>query len=401
MTQPQSQTKSSVSLLCIRGLGAMALGISAYLLYGSLTGERLAGCGPESGCDAVLRSRWAYLFGLPVSLPALLLYAAVLAVTVPRNSPAYTRAAERFLVCAGTAIIGAALYFTALQLFVIGSFCKFCMAAHACGLVAGLLILQRAVGPVPAASAEASRGRLLPWVLAGCLGVALLAGGQLVHRPKNFVVQSAAGLSERKVPRVLELHDQRFQIDLRETPLHGSPEASNVVVHLFDYTCPHCRALHPILKQAWINLSNQVAFASLLVPLASNCNHVVQRQLEQHRTACDLAYAGLAVWRVQRDQLPAFEDWVFSTTRLPLPEAARAKGRELVGTNQFNAALNDPWIQQHLTRNINLYTTNYLRFRKQVLPELMIGTNLVSGTIRDLPDLYKLLGEQFPLQIPQ
>ena len=104
---------------------------------------------------------------------------------------------------------------------------------------------------------------------------------------------------------------------------------------------------------------------------------------------------------MKRDKLPAYEDWVFSTTRLPLPEAARAKGQELVGTNQFDSALNDPWIQQHLTRNINLYTTNYLRFRKQVLPELMIGTNLVSGIVRGLPDLYKLLGEQFPLQIPQ
>jgi protein-disulfide isomerase len=275
-------------------------------------------------------------------------------------------------------------------------------------LVAGLLILKRAgdrparvAGPVPAASAEPNPITRLPWVLAGILIVALLAGGQLVHRPKNFVVQSSAGLSERQVARVLELHDQTFQIDLRETPLHGSPDASNVVVHLFDYTCPHCRALHPILKQAWANLSNQVAFVSLLVPLASNCNPIVKRQVEQHRTACDLAYAGLAVWRVQRDQLPAFEDWVFSTPRLPLPEAARAKGRELVGTNQFDSALNDPWIRQHLTRNINLYTTNYLRFRKQVLPELMIGTNLVSGTVRGLPDLYKLLSEQFPLQIPQ
>ena len=61
----------------VRLLCGVAFCVSAYLLYGSLTGDRLAGCGPESGCDAVLRSRWAYIFGLPVSLPALMLYLAV------------------------------------------------------------------------------------------------------------------------------------------------------------------------------------------------------------------------------------------------------------------------------------------------------------------------------------
>lgn len=393
-------------MVFIRALCGVALGISAYLLLGSLTGERLAGCGPESGCDAVLRSRWAYFFGLSVSLPALLLYAAVLAATVLRNSAAYGRVAERFLVCAGAAIIGAAIYFIALQLFVIGSICKFCMTAHACGLLAGFLILKRAwelpaveARPDPSTSAESSRGTLIPLVAAGFLIVALMGVGQAVHRPKNFVVQSSAGLAERKASRVLELHDGAFQIDLSETPLHGSPDASNVVVHLFDYTCPHCRALHPILKQAWDNLSNRVAFVSLLVPMSSNCNPVVQRQLEQHRTACDLAYAGLAVWRANRDRLAVFDDWVFSGASVPSPDAVRAKGRQLVGTNEFNAALKDPWIQQHLARNIALYTTNYLRFRKQVLPELMIGTNIVSGAVRNLGDLYHLLEAQYGLEV--
>ena len=50
----------SGSLTVIRLLSFAAMAISAYLAYVSMTGDRVVGCGPESGCDQVLNSRWAY-----------------------------------------------------------------------------------------------------------------------------------------------------------------------------------------------------------------------------------------------------------------------------------------------------------------------------------------------------
>ena len=55
-----------------------ALGISLYLAYQSLSGGGIAGCGAGSDCSTVLTSRWAYWFSLPVSVPAALVYIAVL-----------------------------------------------------------------------------------------------------------------------------------------------------------------------------------------------------------------------------------------------------------------------------------------------------------------------------------
>ena len=62
-------------LLFVRLLLIVAFGISAYLAWNSLKGGGVPGCGPQSDCDKVLSSRWGFLFGLPISVFALPVYA--------------------------------------------------------------------------------------------------------------------------------------------------------------------------------------------------------------------------------------------------------------------------------------------------------------------------------------
>ncbi|MCZ7634644.1 MAG: hypothetical protein M5U12_00340 [Verrucomicrobia bacterium] len=121
----------------VRALCLAALGVSALLLWGSWGNRPLPGCGPDSGCGTVLQSRWAYLFGIPVSLPACLTYLALLGGTVAwrRATTAVARSRVAWLLCAlATTLIGAAFWFIGLQLFATKAVCPFCMAAHACGL---------------------------------------------------------------------------------------------------------------------------------------------------------------------------------------------------------------------------------------------------------------------------
>ena len=68
---------SDAFLLLTRVLAVIAFVLAGYLAKVSLTGGAIAGCGPDSGCDQVLHSRWGYWFGIPVSLLAVLLYAAM------------------------------------------------------------------------------------------------------------------------------------------------------------------------------------------------------------------------------------------------------------------------------------------------------------------------------------
>ena len=63
-------------LKIVRGLVGVASLVTVYLAYVSLVlGGGVPGCGPDSGCDRVLSSPWAYWLGIPVSLPGFVLYA--------------------------------------------------------------------------------------------------------------------------------------------------------------------------------------------------------------------------------------------------------------------------------------------------------------------------------------
>src|SRR4051794_10800491 len=89
-------------LSMMRLLSATAGGISLYLLFVSLTRAGMpAGCGKGSGCAEVMSSRWAGSFGMPVSLPAALVYFASLVLTWSvgtRRSHAQRRRAWRWLI---------------------------------------------------------------------------------------------------------------------------------------------------------------------------------------------------------------------------------------------------------------------------------------------------------------
>ena len=74
---PQAEEPLAGSWLkIVRGLVGVASLVTIYLAYVSLAlGGGVPGCGPDSGCDRVLSSPWAYWLGIPVSLPGLGLYA--------------------------------------------------------------------------------------------------------------------------------------------------------------------------------------------------------------------------------------------------------------------------------------------------------------------------------------
>ena len=167
---------------------AVAIAGAGYLAWASLHHGPVAGCGTESGCDKVLHSRWAYWLDMPVSVPALLVYLALLGATVllqKRPAPDDERGSWAAIIALSVIVAGAALWFVGLQVFVIKAFCKFCMTAHACGFTAALLCLKHipmAQDPATPMWATGSGKRGVPGtalaLLAsiGLAGVVVLAG---------------------------------------------------------------------------------------------------------------------------------------------------------------------------------------------------------------------------------
>jgi hypothetical protein len=330
-------------------------------------------------------------------------------------------------------VAGAALWFVGLQVLVIKAFCKFCMTAHACGFLASLICLYKvpiAEDPTtPMWSGGSDKpgvpGRaFLPLLMAGLAAVAVLVGGQLLFPKKLNVVKqfplaakgpgktgSSAGgdnqasnssgasfpsavLSPRAhlaKPGVLSLYDGRFELKLDEVPLRGSPAATHVLIDLFDYTCPHCRDLHPILLEAQRRFSNQLAIVALAMPLSTNCNPLMPRQARSVPNACDYTRLGLAVWRVRREAFPQFDDWLFAPQK-PVPVAeARAYAEQLVGVEKLSNALADDWITRHIHTNAHLHATNWVAGGSPQLPQLVIGQVISSGPLNSVKDLLTLL----------
>ncbi|HEY1067141.1 MAG TPA: vitamin K epoxide reductase family protein, partial [Pirellulales bacterium] len=110
----------------IRLLALAAGGTATYLWYVSEIEKSLPiGCGADSGCAAVLASRWSSVGGISVAALALLLDAALFLASFGLTSRSETtrRAAAVVLTIGGWALIGAAIWFVGLQQIVLGALC--------------------------------------------------------------------------------------------------------------------------------------------------------------------------------------------------------------------------------------------------------------------------------------
>jgi len=407
-----------------RALLVIAMTGAGYLAWVSIHNGAAAGCGPESGCNAVLQSRWAYWFGLPVSIPALLVYIALLGTTVllqKNTSPDDQRGSWAAIIILSVVVAGAAFWFVSLQVFVIQSFCKYCLTAHACGFAAALICLMNipyAADPDTPMWATGSGKRGVPkkamrsLILVGLFGVAVLAGGQLLVQKERNVVREiknspattaqASGLPAEIVPgspnarliapRTLSLYSNQFVIKFDEVPMLGSPNAPHILVCLLDYTCIHCRALHPILTQLSQQYSNQLGIVCLPVTLSPQCNPFIPHLNSQASTnSCEYARLGLAVWRARPDLHRQFDEWMFDPLKPPPVEQAQEYAAKLVGADKLKSALADPWVAQQILFDCKLHRANWLAVDNSALPQIVMGNAVSSGPVNSVQHLDLML----------
>jgi uncharacterized membrane protein len=399
-------------LRAIRLLTLAAMAISAYLAWIAYTGGKPVGCGPESGCDKVLQSRWAYWLGAPVSLFALAVYSLILGATFRLHQgtpPEVQRKAWGWLVTCALLVAGAALWFTGLQVFSLKVLCPYCMAAHACGFMAAVLLLISA--PFRSAPAKPWESEKQVYVTprtlrkVALLAVVALAGlvaGQVAQTHRTFLVVPIPGGTNMPPPapskRMFPIYGGRFQLDLHEVPAIGAPTNAQVAVSLFDYTCHHCRSMHPLLVEAQRQFSNSLVIVSLPMPLDPGCNPTLQRHYPPHTNACDYARVGLAVWRADRAKHHEFEQWLLAGEKPPALPETKQHAAQLVGTEPFDKAMRDPWVEEQLKTNVAIYEVAY-RAGQGSMPQLIVGQNVAVGSYLQ-PDLMKLLADNLGLALP-
>jgi uncharacterized membrane protein len=383
----------------LTGLSLLALALSAYLSWHYLVGGSVIGCGGGSGCKQVLSSRWSTIAGvLPVSGLAAGAYLAILVASLaigPATAAPVRRLAWGAMLVLVGAAAGSAVWFIILQKWVIGAFCLHCMATHITGLLLAALVIWRASRQSDD-DAAAPRRVMGPWPALGPALVGLALAGALatcqvvIAAPPVYL----GGASQDNLPA----------IDPHAVPMVGSPDAAYVVTLLFDYTCPHCQRMHFMLGEVVRRYEGRLAFALCPAPLDRQCNPYITRNVKEFRDSCELSRIGLAVWRAQREALPAFEDWMFSFEsgdrwRPRGLDAARAKAVELVGQAQFNAARADPWIDGYLQSSIRIYGGT-IQSGHGGIPKLILGSRWVIPQPHSADDLVMILQDSLAVPRP-
>lgn len=246
-------------------------------------------------CDVVLSSQYAWLFGVSVSLWALLFYVVVagLAAAFVRSERIVQRQTLATWLL-GLAGLGFAfsLYMAFVAFVILDTVCLMCSALYVVSL--GLFFATyrlRAATQVLGNSAGKSSGEDRR-VLYACVGAALalvasaawsVAGGGKSPR------LDAAGLRAQKADLV-KWYQERPKFELSsDGQARGPADAPVTLVEFSDFDCPHCAKLDGLLTQLIRAEKLNVRVVFRHFPLSSDCNPAMQAAV--HPRACLAATA--------------------------------------------------------------------------------------------------------------
>ncbi len=283
-------------------------------------------------------------------------------------------------------VLGSAIWFTALQAVVLKRFCPWCLAAHACGAFASVLVLLRVpVTDTPRDKDPAvAKSRLIRLSAIALCAVAIVGVAQTFAPGKTYtvtVVPPTATPTNVVARNILDVFNGRVRLDLAQLPVWGSPKAPHKLVSLFDYTCSHCREMHERVVAVQRSFGDRLAVVSLPMPLDSLCNPLITRTHPKQTNACEYARLGLSVWHARPDAIVPFDDWFFATPNPPALIDASNKAVQLVGAAALEQAARNPLIESQIKSSIELFSISMKEYGNGRMPQFMIGTNILTGTL--------------------
>lgn len=380
----------------LRGLAAVGLAVAGFLLFTHIAAElALAGstvplCSGLSwiDCQSVLNSRWATVAGVPVALPAVVMYALLLGALVAMRPGRGETMLRRLWWVVNVAVATAAVsavWFIYLQVSVIGQLCSWCMLEHGVGLTLAVLVGLRAVGGGKCTLTLSAAG--LGAVLAG-----LLVLGQVLIVPR-YTQQIAwqsdaerwveAGEPEDRVT----LSGGNIVLNRQAHPVLGLSGANRYIVEVLDYTCGRCGMLHKWLKDARPSLPRDVAVLVVWAPQSGDCNPEILETHPRYIHSCRLAKLAAAVWLADPSQFSGYHDWLFQQGHEISVPAAEAEAARRVGRHALEDALADERLAKLIQRDLQLAA----RLGISRLPGLIVGDRRFTSLPEEPSELARLI----------
>lgn len=295
-------------------------------------GGGLPGCGPQSGCEALERTRWGTIPGLqwPVSFVGFAYFVAILVAWMVAGRE--VRAAAQWLIRVGGA---ASLLFIGVML-ALQKFCPYCVGVHGANLA--VVVLMEREMPRSARRALPGGGPM-SWVrvrriggsaLATFLAVSLLLG---VANGRMHQNQLASAESDRRQATDKILAQAQAVTEVPAPEAKGDiwggagftgryrlgPEASPIrIVMLTDYQCKDCNQVEPEVEAILASRSD-VSLSVKHYPMCAEaapgvpCNKYAKESM--HPNSCWAARAAEAAGILKgNDGFWTMHRWLFSRT---------------------------------------------------------------------------------------
>ena len=366
-------------------LALLGFTINLYLLVRRFAdgSAGVAGCGGGS-CDEVLASRWSAVFGIPVTVLGVLVYAGLILSLTDRF--------RRWNLPLLGAVTGAALWFVFVQGVILEKICPWCMSAHAVGIAVMGFGLLRHGGSREFVS---MLWCVAKWTAAAFLGIGLAqVYGPIpaTYRIEGAVSSAAVPAPEAGEGRKVLFNGGLKSYDVMSLPRRGPADAKHVMVEFFDYQCAACRTMAGILEAFAAKHPKDVAILLMPAPLDEACNEHVPAG-GQHPGSCEIARIAIAVWRVKPE---AFATWHQKIIAGPSVASAYRLALETMSHDRLESALADSSIDRQIRANL----ADLREFSKTTdkLPKLLIrDTRILHGLPSGEADFIRVMEKELGL----
>ena len=186
--------------------------------------------------------------------------------------------------------------------------------------------------------------------------------------------------------RLVEFFGLRDPLDLADFPILGNPDAEHVILEMMDYTCKHCRRMHPYVHKALDRYGDQLAFAICLAPLSKKCNPKIEKANAHHFFACDYAEMALCVWKVRPTKFDSFHEWLMDTADPPSVVSVRERALRVGG----DRVIVDEGLRSEVGTLLAEQGAAFVRM-KSGLPLLLTSKGVIKGVPEDDEKWYEFL----------
>lgn len=351
-------------------IGIVFSGLLVYhyteILYGASDKPSACVINEMIDCDAVARSAYSTVFGVPVAVYSLWYYLLLAIVTLKLGRHQSVESGNLLLFFTLLSVPPSLIYL-AISTFVIKLLCVYCMLLYVNSFALAFFAVRNLPQSDSAGNAllKGSRVFLERSTGFGAIKSILPAAAlfALLAMVPNFLLQSVFAPQRAEAERNLQAEmvlaryrqSSALPIPIEESGQQqdyslGPVNAPIVIVEWSDYECPHCKlaskAFHELLK----SYPTQIRVVFKDYPLDSSCNKYMQNRM--HLRACQAAFLARCAGVRGPEWFWKMNEELFALGEFSEPTLRSAWTKLKFTAEEFDACSTTPEVTEKIQRSI-------------------------------------------------